>query len=363
MKLFSIGLSVTAAFVVAGCAPTVTTPTVTSPPITIMTFNVENLFDNIDDPDKDDKDFLPIAEKNTTAHRAACARVEVESWRNRCATIDWSDAIVEAKLAAVAATILQVNEGHGPDVLALQEIENIGILERLRNGYLGEAGYLPGILVEGADARGIDVAFLTRLPLVGEPILHPVDFDEEMRSREGDTRGILQADFRLPDGSLLTGFSVHFPAPYHPGAMRVAAYETLNDLLAALPADRAAFAAGDFNTTSREDKASAMLENYARTSWIVSNDLCEGCRGTAYYAADDSWSFLDMILFRPGCCESATWTIRADSVRIAHATAPQVRDDGTPRRFAPHDGSGVSDHWPVVLALEPTHKQNVGGGL
>ena len=45
----------------------------------------------------------------------------------------------------------------------------------------------------------------------------------------------LEADFAMPDGSVLTGYSVHFPAPFHPTAMRESAYEHLNALRNALP--------------------------------------------------------------------------------------------------------------------------------
>lgn len=319
--------------------------------VTLMTFNVENLFDTEDDPDKADRDYLPLAQKDNQAHRDACAALRFESWRNRCLTTDWNEDVLERKLAAVADTLLQVG-GVGPDVVALQEIENIGILERLRTEFLPDSGYLPAVLVEGNDSRGIDVAFLSRLPLAGEPKLHPLSFDGDFADRAGDTRGILQADFRLPDGSILTGFSVHFPAPYHPTEMRIAAYDTLNGLVAALPADRHVFAAGDFNTTSAEDREKALLDRFVRPFWTVSNDLCDGCPGTSYFPPEKSWSFLDMILFRPCCGENATWQVRADSVRIANGRRAQVRRDGTPRRFEIPQGSGVSDHWPVVMTLE-----------
>ena len=318
--------------------------------VTLMAFNVENLFDTVDDPDKDDRDYLPLTAKQTEAHREACAGLRFESWQRRCLTLDWNEDLVEKKLDAVAQAILQ--GGNGPDVIAFQEIENIGILERLRTGYLADRGYLPAILVEGNDSRGIDVAFLSRLPLMGQPVLHDIQFSGEFADAMGDTRGILQADFRLPDDSILTGFAVHFPAPYHPTGMRVAAYETLNGLLAELPGDRHVFAAGDFNTTSEEDAREGLLDRHARPHWVVSNDHCDGCRGTSYYPPDDSWSFLDMILWRPCCGENATWRLRADGVEIANGVASQRRRDGTPRRFSVEDGSGVSDHWPVVLTIE-----------
>jgi hypothetical protein len=61
-----------------------------------------------------------------------------------------------------------------------------------------------------------------------------------------------------------------------------------------------------------------------------------------------------MILWSPAPDrgEKATWKLRADSVRIANAAPGQKRPDGTPRRFEMPGGSGVSDHWPVVVGIE-----------
>ncbi len=323
--------------------------------VTVMTFNVENLFDNVDDPGKDDKAYLAIGDKQTDEHKAACAKVDVPRWRDQCLNWDWSDAIVAQKLSVVASVILQVNDGHGPDVIALQEVENMNILERLRNEYLADAGYRPAILIEGQDERGIDVAFLSRFETAAPPQLHAISFADDFPERDRDTRGILQADFQLPNGTILTGYAVHFPAPYHPTEMRVAAYDLLNRLRAALPTDRPAFAAGDFNTTSTEDHKKNMLDRFARPYWTVAHDAgCGDCKGTNYYSRDDNWSFLDMILWSPTRDRSArpTWQIRKSSTHIANRVSDQVRDNGTPARFNLPEGTGVSDHWPVVMTIE-----------
>ena len=320
--------------------------------VTIMAFNVQNVFDNIDDPGKDDKAYLPIGDKQAEAHIAACNAIPVESWRDECLYLDWSDEAIDHKLGVVAQTIQQVNGGLGPDIIALQEIENLAILERLRSNYLSDSGYLPPVLLEGTDNRGIDAAFLTRLPLAEPPVLHALELPEKFADRAGDTRGILEATFRLPDGSLLTGYSVHFPAPFHPTQMRELAYTHLNEIRGQLPPDRPAFAAGDFNTTSREDAQEGLFDRYARPFWLVSNDRCTECRGTAFYSRDQTWSFLDMILYSPGRGENTTWRLRANSVRLANQGPAQVTADGTPRRYDSASLSGVSDHWPITLTLE-----------
>lgn len=350
---FTRYLVLLSSLVLAACATGA--PRVTS--VTVMSFNVENLFDNLDDPDKDDKAYLPIAAKQTDAHIAACNEIAVAGWRDECLNLDWSDAAIDHKLDVLAATIRQVNDGKGADIITMQEVENASILNRLRTEKLAELGYLPAILIEGTDIRGIDVAILSRFPLVGEPELHPLslpDFPE----REGDTRGVLQADFRLPDGSLLTAFSVHFPAPFHPTPMRVAAYEHLNALLHALPENHHVVAAGDFNTTSLEDAREGLLDAYVRPYWTIAHDLgCGGCKGSYFYRGDNSWSFLDMILFAEARGAKTTARIRGDSVQIANRYERQVSKSNTPLRFDAENGTGVSDHWPIIASVELAVKQ------
>ena len=338
------------AFALAACGASDVREAPPPEPVTIMAFNVQNLFDTADDPGKDDKAYLPIEAKQSDAHMAACNEIPVESWRNECLYLDWDEDALEHKLGVVAATILQVNDGRGPDIVALQEVENLAVLERLRIEYLQQADYLPAVLVEGADTRGIDVAFLTRLPLAGEPVLHPLDLPADYVAREGDTRGLIEATFELPDGSLLTGFSVHFPAPFHPTEMRVRAYDHLQQVRGAVPPAHNVFAAGDFNTTSTEEASERLVDTFLRPGWVVSNDLCDGCPGTHYYSRDDRWSFLDMVVFAASEDPANSWSVTA--VEIPTAVPAQLRADGTPQRYVSAERKGVSDHLPVVMTLE-----------
>jgi endonuclease/exonuclease/phosphatase family metal-dependent hydrolase len=324
--------------------------------VSIMSFNVQNLFDNVDDPGKDDQAYLPIEQKQSESHKAACAKIDVKPWRDECLYLDWSDEAIDHKLTVLAQAIKQVNDGRGPDIIAFEEVENAAILDRLSLEYLPDSNYGPSILIEGDDERGIDVGFLSRLPLTEAPVLHPLKFPDHPGAA-GDTRGILEATFKLPDGTELTGFAVHFPAPFHPTDMRVRAYEALDALRQALPDDRIAFAAGDFNTTSTEDAREHLLDRYVRPVWTVADDICAGCRGTYYYARDDNWSFLDMILFSPDRGKKTTWRIRAGSVQVANRVSAQVTPDGTPAHFDAAARTGVSDHWPLVAEIQSTEKQ------
>ncbi|MEO1573726.1 MAG: endonuclease/exonuclease/phosphatase family protein [Pseudomonadota bacterium] len=318
-------------------------------PITIMTFNVENLFDTRDDPEKNDETFLPLAAKDTAHHRAGCHAIEVPRWRAQCLELDWSDAVLARKLARVAEAILaNTPDGRGPDIVVLQEVENRDVVEQLRAMHLADAGYRPVVLIEGRDRRGIDVAFLSRLPLIGEPRLHEVTFENTTQAVRDDSRGLLEATFELPDGTSLTGFAVHFPAPFHPVDLRVQSYAALAQRLDALPAGRLAFAAGDFNTISSEGW---VLDRHVAPDWdIAHRSGCDGCRGTYYYAPDDNWSFLDMVLFSPSL-RSGPWQVATDRTTVANASSEQVTAAGTPKRFDLASGRGVSDHWPLITTL------------
>ena len=70
--------------------------------------------------------------------------------------LDWDEKTKNTKLHNLAAEILKYDNS-GPDILALQEVENSNILSQLFN-LLEPHGYKNFALVEGDDYRGIDNA-------------------------------------------------------------------------------------------------------------------------------------------------------------------------------------------------------------
>ena len=52
--------------------------------ISIMSYNLNNLFDAQDDVGKDDKAYLPIEFKNNDDHIMGCLQVNNSKWRNEC---------------------------------------------------------------------------------------------------------------------------------------------------------------------------------------------------------------------------------------------------------------------------------------
>ncbi|MEE8122113.1 MAG: endonuclease/exonuclease/phosphatase family protein, partial [Anaerolineales bacterium] len=102
-------------------------PVVEPPKFSLMTWNVENLFDILD------------------PHPSSPPRPRKAKY--------------ELDLTKVANTLLAAG---APTIVGLQEVENLGIMEDLAaHELLSPFGYQP-ILIEGTDSRGIDVAYLVR---------------------------------------------------------------------------------------------------------------------------------------------------------------------------------------------------------
>lgn len=322
--------------------------------IGIMTFNVENLFDTKHDAEKHDYTFLPLREKkNSKQVKAYCETLKNPKWKNECLYLDWSQTNLSMKMKNLAAAILQVNDGHGPDVLILQEVENKNVLQELVDKHLQKAGYTNVILIEGHDTRGIDPAIVTRLPVVGEPILHEIPFANISEQERLDTRGILEATLELPDHQKLIVYSNHFPAPFHKRKYRIQAYQYLHSLLKEKGADVLQIAGGDFNTPSDEDKKFHLLADYVQSDWIITHQVSyHGDQGSEYYPTKKSWSFLDMILLSKNFNDQKDWEWMPDSFQIANHAKGQLDENGFPQSFDTHTKQGVSDHLPLYLEIQ-----------
>jgi predicted extracellular nuclease len=141
----------------------------------ITSFNVENLFDLIDNPDKDDEGSTPTPEE------------------------------LETKLSKLALAIEQ--ELELPAILVVQEVENTEILQELGNRVNTATGTdYQAVSFETSDARGIEVGFLwddDRVALVDafqltdEIVLGVSDAFGEASTSPG--REPLVGMFRLPD--------------------------------------------------------------------------------------------------------------------------------------------------------------------
>ena len=157
-----------------------------------MSINAQNLFDTIDDPEKDDKAFLPIELKQSQHHKNECNNISVKRWRMECFFQDWNEETKDAKLNNIAKVIISYGN-NGADVVGLQEIENINILGQLFE-LLKPYGYIDFKLLESNDKRGVDTAFISKYK-IKNPKLHYVDFSPNFETI--DTRPIFEVDIEL----------------------------------------------------------------------------------------------------------------------------------------------------------------------
>lgn len=327
--------------------------------ISILTYNVENLFDGEHDQGTDDFTYLPLARKSDPLVQAGCAKNFSHRRRKECTALDWNEATIRRKLERVAAVIRQ--NGNGPDIAVLVEVENAVILQRLRDQYLKKSDYKTAVLIDGFDPRGIDPAVLSRFPLWRKPQLHRLPLQALDRAGEHaarGTRGVLEVPILLPDGTKAIVLAVHLPSQANPTYLRAQAIDFLNRKAAEFPSDIVVVAAGDFNISRAEEQANSLFSTRLQPHWQISHfEGCAECKGTHHYRRE--WSFLDAILVRrpSGSVQSATVTWRLDprSPRVPHASEYQVNRYGTPARFEPRarqaDAPGVSDHWPVYAEL------------
>ncbi|MCC6138671.1 MAG: hypothetical protein IT287_08555 [Bdellovibrionaceae bacterium] len=325
--------------------------------LTIMTYNVENLFDTEDDAGKKDEAYLPI-EKKDEAIKARCRIDNSQEYRrNECLTTDWSVSKLDRKMQRLTDVLKKVRGGKGPDILIVQEVENRNVLEIWRKKYLAEMGYKPAVLVEGPDERGIDVGVISRLD-IQEPLnLHVLKFTANEKLKPSDissTRGILEATVRLTDGSLLTVLGVHLPSQGNPSEMRRQALESVQKVKDGLPKDRLVVVGGDFNISSDEEAEKKYFKEMLAKNWNVSHLVgCKNCEGTYYYRRNNSWSFFDVLLtsknMLPG--SDGKWKIVPESIRIENNSLYQNNQYGNPARFDASRKDGVSDHWPLALEI------------
>jgi len=308
--------------------------------ISLMTYNVENLFDTKDDMGKDDKAFLPASFKKNAYHKGHCRGIEVKKWRDECLYLDWSE-VAKAKKISNIAKVVSSYDSDGADIVAFQEIENINVLKDLFKA-LKPFGYLDFVLLEGKDYRGIDSAIISKFP-IKQSKLHFIKFSPGFPTK--DTRPILETQIDL-SGKILRVYSVHFPAPFLDSVMRNDAFNSLESLLNSH--DDPAVAMGDFNVTSEEELELSTFQQQSDIWQVSHREGCEECRGTYYYEPKDDWSFLDVILASKG----REISFIDNSIGVLINETNSLKDSGRPKGFDAISMDGVSDHFPVIAKVK-----------
>ena len=307
--------------------------------ISVMSINAQNLFDTIDDFEKDDKAFLPIELKQSQKHKNECNNISVKRWRMECFFQDWNKETKDAKLNNLVEVIISYG-GNGADVVGLQEIENINILGQLFQ-LLKPYGYLDFKLLESNDKRGVDTAFISKYK-INNPKLHYVNFSPNFETI--DTRPIFEVDIEI-DKKIVKFYNVHFPSNFHPAQMRIESFDKLKDLIRSH--DKPAIALGDFNLTNKDDKKFNIYKGQEDFWYVAHREGCSSCKGTYYYGKGRSWDFLDTITVS----KDRGINFNQRSINVFKTEFNTYKDTGKPFWFNPENKQGVSDHFPIVAEI------------
>lgn len=304
----------------------------------------------------------------------------------------WTDALFERKLSQIAPIVAQMNDGAGPDLLGLCEVENRWVLEALAsqlNDRLPGRAY--GVVHADAerDHRGIDTAFIhdqNRLTARLD------EFFSHWVMRRTGTRDISQCTFVTSNGNELVALANHWPSrsgppgagSQHSAGFRATAGETLGywheRIREKKGPDVAVLAMGDFNDDPFDSSVmvhavalreqgdveraqSAKLFNlawsYLSQAVIDHRGKPRTIDGTLYFGGDGN--VFDQILVSKGLLAGANpLKVQLGSARIE--AIPELVDHRVsegPIRFGLPKGdaaknvdlNGFSDHFPVSVRL------------
>jgi predicted extracellular nuclease len=303
---------------------------------TIVFYNVENLFDTIDDPAINDEEFLPVSEKQ------------------------WNTERYNKKLEDIAKVLGGINNEELPEVIGLCEVENRDVLEDLAATAPLASGNYQIVHIDSPDKRGIDVALLFRKRefkvLSHEAIVIDPGFE---------TRDILHVTGKLGKEELHL-FVNHWPSRWggveQSEPNRIVAAQTLRnkvDELLAKDAGAKIIIIGDTNdepdNKSLSEIVQAMAPNTKANLYNLMIPLDEQNKGSYYYRGD--WNMIDNIIVSDAVLRGKGFVATDQLGQVYHETWMEYRNKNgemSPNRTygGPNYYGGVSDHFPVYLKLE-----------
>ena len=284
----------------------------TSDSISILFYNVENLFDTEDDTLKNDNEFLPTSKKKWTHSK-------------------WNDKTI--KIAKIIAG------NNYPEIIGLCEVENRVVLEKIKNHYLFKNKKYAIIHFESPDSRGIDCAILYQYERVD--LLSMRANKVNLNGRK--TRDILSATFTHFKDTL-TVFVNHWPSRYggrvKSNSKRKKASEVLLLLMDSTSThypNHKIIAMGDFNDEPK-DSSLKVLSNYSNRS--------EELNGTLKYKG--KWQVFDQFICSKNFYYNLT-VYKPDFLLEKDKTYGGEKPFRT--YYGPFFNGGFSDHLPIKLTF------------
>ena len=301
----------------------------------VLFWNVENLFDCKDNPQKNDNEYLPEATRHWTYFR----------YRD--------------KLKNLAKGIIASGNDYVPDLVGLCEVENDSCLYDLtRRSPLKEADYRY-VMTDSPDMRGIDVALLYQRGSF-KLVQHQSIRIPSEQIGHAPTRDILHVTGKVISGDSLDVFVCHMPSRSGGQAMsepyRIFTAERLKQAVDSVMHVRRnpnIIVMGDFNDypTDRSMKEVLGADGKLR-------NLMKGKKeGTYRYRGE--WGILDHFLV------SENLLGKKGSIRTSRKKAQILRHEflleedenyGGDKPFRTYNGmryqGGFSDHLPIALDLQ-----------
>ena len=308
----------------------------------IMFYNVENLFDTVDDTLKLDEEFLPGHDRY------------------------WSEYRFQTKLRRIYQVIMAASAEEPPVLIGLCEIENVEVLNQLLSKTpLGKMGYR-FIHQESPDRRGIDVALLYQNERF-TPITYKAIPVVDAINKQFKTRDILHVEGVISTDTLHV-FVNHWPSKYG-GVLeslpkRMLAAETLKkSILATLRSNSEAsiLVMGDFNDGPFEESLQLLVQDTilssSETNRLLNFSVELTSKGKGSHKYQGKWEMLDQILVSENLTDRFGVTTKASNFQVFAPEFLLEPDDKylglKPKRtylgFKYNDG--FSDHLPVILDL------------
>jgi endonuclease/exonuclease/phosphatase family metal-dependent hydrolase len=328
-------------------------PSAPSPPVVpapeapgfhVANWNVENLYDTVDDPDNPcDDEFLP---NNPTTR--------------------WTQVRYDTKLDNLAQVISGMNRGNGPDILGIEEVENDQVIRDLLDKLHGKSYGV--VHVDSPDPRGIDTAMLFNRNLFSLLEFHTYTV---RLAQDHTTRDILHAVLEDHDGKQLHVLVNHWPSrgggtaesePSRFEAARTLAL-AIDHIFLRDPVARVVVL-GDFNDepSSRSIRDVLEVKPYPAPSGYVATNLynlssTKSAKGMGSlfhsFEGKTEWRMFDQIIVSGALLQSASIEPDKDFFWIdkpGYMQEQQGQDKGAPvPTFENREDylGGYSDHFPV----------------
>jgi endonuclease/exonuclease/phosphatase family metal-dependent hydrolase len=283
----------------------------------------------------------------------------------------WTEEVLDTKIHQLSAIIAKVDEGRGPDLLGVCEVENEHVLARLRDALAPIGRDYRIAHADTGDRRGIDVAFLydgTRYEIRDNEVF------SHFVMRRSATRDLLQVNLRTkPGGRLLVAIGNHWPAriggesesaPYRAMAGETLAY--FHDRIREIHGkDVPVIAMGDFNDEPfdrsltdyalSESQVQKVKKSYTPRLLNLMWPAVGAAIGTYYH--DNRANVLDQFLVSKGLVTGKPG-LRAllDTAQVLRF--PEMVSGGSYPRPIPFgrgsrvDREGYSDHFPIGVEIE-----------